>query len=259
MATERQAEIFRDKVLPPVGEAASNEERLGGNVTGFLAQEGRLYSRGGGLMVVGRAVNGWEYDIDPVKFNCPDFRAKYANELWQKSFPRNGVCPMEWVAERCNREGDWSAFWGVIRRVAIGLGVCDSEPTDWPCHLTWSNLYKISPADGGNPNNPLCNAQYEGCKKLLECEFQDYCPRYLLFLTETRNHPDWWARPFLDDLYGPELQGWSERNKQYVCFTGRLSLTDCPSETLIVGVVHPDRQPGTRQMIADEILSAFKR
>ena len=259
MATERQAEIFRDNVLPNVGEAAANGINLGGNVTGFLAHEGCLYSHDSGLMVVGRAVNGFEHDIEPVAFNRPDFRARYANELWQMSYPHDGNCPMEWVAERFDREGDWSAFWGVIRRVAIGLKVCEPERTDWSSHLTWSNLYKVTPAVERNPNDPLCDAQYEGCKELFKCEFQDYSPRFLLFLTENRNNPEWWARPFLNDLYGHELQCWSEGNKQYVCFTARLSLTDCPRETLIVGVVHPERQPGTRQMIADEILSAFRR
>ena len=205
-------------------------------------------------MVVGRAVNGGEDDIDPVEFNRPDFRAEYANELWQNSVPRDGVCPMEWVEERCNREGDWSAFWGVIRRVAIGLEVCDPECSDWPSYLIWSNLYKVSPAQERNPNDPLCNAQYDGCKELLQKEIRDYCPRYILFLTETRNHPDRWARPFLDNF---ELCDWP--GGRYVCFTGQASLPDCPSETLIVGAVHPERQSGTRQIIADEILSAFKR
>ena len=259
MATKRQAEIFRDKVLPKVGEAASNGQRLGGNVTGFLAQEGCLYSDSDRLMVVGRAVDGFLHDIDPVEFNCPDFRAEYTNVLWQRRDLPDGNCPMEWVKERFNYEGDWSAFWGVTRRVAIGLEVCEPERTDWPSHLTWSNLYKVSPAEGGEPKKTLCKIQYEGCKELLKCEFQDYCPRFLLFLTEKQSESDRWARPFLNDLDLNDLELCDWQGGQYVCFTGRMALPDCASETRIVGLVHPGRKRGGRPVIADEILSAFKR
>ena len=257
MATERQAEILRDKVLPPVGKEAVKGRNLGGNVTGFLAHQGCLYPPDGcGLMVVGRAVDGFEHDIDPVKLNDPEYCKRYAKELLKMSRPQDGQpCPMNWVTTK-EWERGLPAFWGVIREVTRGLGISNYGSEDWPCYLIWSNLYKISPAIGGNPNDPLCNVQFDGCKELLQCELHDYCPQYLLFLTENPNpnHTDWWARPFLDDL---ELCNWPEG--RYVRFSGRLSFPDCSCDTLIVGAVHPQGQRGTRQEIADEILSAFER
>ena len=254
MATERQAEIFRDEVLAPVGKEAVEGRNMKDNLTGFLAQEGRFYEHSDGLMVVGRAVNGFEHDIDPIDFNDSGYREEHANELLQMTCQRDDQpCPMEWVTTEKWKRG-LPAFWRVVRGVTRGLGISNPESEDWPSHLVWSNLYKVSPAGGGNPNNSLCNAQYDGCKKLLQCEIQDYRPRHLLFLTESRNHPNWWARPFLDDL---ELRDWPDG--RYVRFTGRLSFLGCSCDTLIVGAVHPQGQSGTRQEIADEILSAFEQ
>ena len=242
MATIKQAAIFRDEILPPVGKAAVKGNNLGGNLTGFLAQDGCLYSRGGGLMVVGRAVNGWKHDIDPVKFDEPDFCAEYAKELWEKSYPHDGKCPMAWVTKQWGATEGFntqrSAFWRVIRQVTEGLGIC-SRDENWSSHLIWSNLYKVAPANGGNPNDTLCNAQYDGCKELLKQEIQDYCPRYLLFLTENPNpdHKHYWARPFLDKF---KLSDWP--GERYVCFTGRPSLPEYSDSTQIVGAIHPQGQ-----------------
>ena len=243
MSTERQADLFRDKILPPVGKVTSNGRRPEGNLSGFLAQQGRRYpSEGHGLMVVGRAVNGWGDCTDPVEFNDDQYRNEYTYGILEGSFPQVGKpCPMEWVTKYRR-----SAFWAVIEGVAKGLGISNPGSEDWPSHLVWSNLYKVSPANGGNPDNALCNAQYDGCKELFQCEIRDYRPRYLLFLTETRKYPDWWARPFLDNL---ELCDWPKM--QHVRFTGRLSFPGCSRGTLIAGAVHPQGQPGPRQKIGN--------
>lgn len=56
MATEQEKELFASAVLTIVGREAA---RLpSSEVTGFLSMEGRLYDHA--LMVVGRAVNGWD-------------------------------------------------------------------------------------------------------------------------------------------------------------------------------------------------------
>lgn len=251
MATE-QAAIFRDEVLPPVGEAAVNGKDLGGNLTGFLAQEGCLYSEGDRLMVVGQAVNGGK----PGKFNDDENRQEYVNRQLSESDPHDGQCPMAWVTERWGATEGYnsrkSPFWRVARKVTEGLGIC-SDDKDWSSHLIWSNLYKVAPADGGNPNESLFNIQFDGCRKLLQQEIRDYCPRYLLFLTENPNpdHKHYWARPFLnkDD---PKLH---DSEGQYVCFTGRQPFPGCSCDTLIVGAVYPRGQ--REDDWVKEVLGAF--
>ena len=71
----------------------------------------------------------------------------------------------------------------------------------WPSHRRWSNLYKVSPADGGNPSNRLCRAQEAGCVRMLGWELDHYAPRRVLFLTGPG-----WAKPFVADRWRDELK-----------------------------------------------------
>jgi len=112
---------------------------------------------------------------------------------------------MSWVTKRWGPQKDKayntrrSAFWRVIRAVVYRLKIADADDneTPWSSHLVWSNLYKIAPCDGGNPNSTLRKAQLDGCVKLLQWELKHYQPRRVLFLT------GWWADqfPFLNEAW----------------------------------------------------------
>ena len=253
MATKRQAKIFRDEVLPPVGEAAVEGKNLGGNVTGFLAHDGCLYpSNGRGLMVVGRAVNGYEHSIDPDTFNNSEYCEEYANKLLQMSSPSDGeYCPMRWITDQWGATERYntrrSAFWRVIKRITMGLEVCNSGDQDWSSHLVWSELYKVSPADEGNPNDKLCKAQLDGCRQLFELEIREYCPEYLLLLTGRE-----WAKDFLDltDNDPPP----NNPMGQYVHSTTLLSFPGC-SKIKVVVAKHPQGQ--SEDNWVKEVLYAF--
>ena len=148
MATKEQKELLRDRVLPSVGKAAGQGKKLGDKLTGFLAQEGCRYKRDGGLMVVGRSVNGWTDCEDPVTFADCGFREQYAHSLWQESFPQNGKpCPMAWVTKQWGVNDVYnakkSAFWRVIKKVTERMGISKPGSEDWSSHLVWSNLYKL--------------------------------------------------------------------------------------------------------------------
>ena len=127
-------------------------------------------------MVVGRACNGFEKL--PKEMPEREDRERVARELarW----------PMCWVVNQWGRgEGNRtsrSAFWRVIRRVSLQI-VEGATEGDWPTHLVWSNLYKVSPSAGGNPGATLRNAQRGGCRELLELELRTFRPKRVLFLT----------------------------------------------------------------------------
>lgn len=87
-----------------------------------------------------------------------------------------------------------SAFWRCIRGVVQGLGVADVEDAGWSSHLVWSNLYKVSPAGGGNPKGVLRKVQFRGCAELLNSELRTYRPSRVLFATGFD-----WAEPFLKE------------------------------------------------------------
>lgn len=241
MATDREREIFASKVLNAVKQQAG---RLGNTeITGFLAMEGQAYDRG--LMVVGRAVNGWTEGITPSQLGAPAASERYAR-LVQESVSGNGMCPMRWVTKSWGVDEDYntnrSAFWRCIRRVVGEIGIADVKDAGWPSHLVWSNLYKVSPACGGNPSNVLCEIQIPGCIELLTLEFRTYRPSRVLFLTGIN-----WADPFLKKA--AELQE-CERFK-YVKCVGNMYGARC------VIAVHPQGKPEAAW--AREVTAAFDR
>ena len=188
MPSKKERRILEKKILRFVGEAADQlpEEK----VVGFMATKGNLYNRK--LMVVGRAVNGWTDDtILPSQLAGPDKRRRYSKIVKKNSSKGNFSedtrdCPMRWVQDDWqNPEGYRardSAFWRTILRVIEGLEIAfENDP--WPSHLVWSNLYKVSPAKGGNPGNRLCRIQLDGCKSLFDTELNIYRPSRVLLLT----------------------------------------------------------------------------
>ena len=238
MATDPERELFASTVLGAVGQQAA---RLGNTkITGFLAMVGHAYDRG--LMVVGRAVNGWADGITPSQLGAPAEVEWYAR-LVQKSVSGNGECPMYWVTAGWGVGDGYntkrSAFWRCIRRVVQDLGIADVEDAGWSSHLVWSNLYKVSPAGGGNPSNVLCEIQFPGCAELLNLELRAYRPARVLFLTGVD-----WAAPFLQAGGLQEGVGF-----HYVKRAGDAHGARC------VVAVHPQGKPGAAW--AREAVTAF--
>ena len=129
-------------------------------------------------MVIGRACNWEELPKEPPEGEDWEGVARKAATRW----------PMSWVTDQWgSRKHDYntarSAFWRVIRRVSLELlGDAIGEKEDWPTHLAWSNLYKVSPYDA-NPGARLRDAQRDGCKELLKLEIRTFRPKRVLFLT----------------------------------------------------------------------------
>ncbi len=231
MPSKKERRILEKKILRSVGEAADQLPKE--KVVGFMATKGNLYNRQ--LMVVGRAVNGWTDDtILPSQLAEPDKRRRYSKIVKRNSSKGNFSedardCPMQWVQDYWqNPEGYRtidSAFWRVIRQVMEGLNIAfENDP--WPSHLVWSNLYKVAPAEGGNPGNGLCHVQLKGCKSLFDTELNIYRPSRVLLLT------GWdWAGDFV------KSDCRTHRNAGFVEATGRRR------RTRIVVAKHPQGKP----------------
>ena len=223
-------EIFEKSILTSVGKKSSILNR---EVTGFLAIEGHAYD--GGLMVIGRAVNGWTEGICTRKLSDPSNVTRYA-ALVEDSVVNASKCPMSWVTDSWSASQEYntkrSAFWRCVRNVTMSLNIVESECENWSSHLVWSNLYKVSPASGGNPNSALRNAQLDGCVELLKLELRTYRPSRLLFLTGMD-----WAAPFLAETNLQENEEF-----HYVKKYGRLNMED-GFETQCVVADHPQGKP----------------
>lgn len=157
----------------------------------FSPLRGRDYARG--LMVVGRAVNDWEINFRPSELSNPQVLIDRLSHVADPS----ARCPMLWVTDlEGNTKGyntRRSAFWRVVRCLCSNLDIADTSKPNWPSHIVWSNLFKVSPAAGGNPNAALRKVQRSICTALLSKEIEIYQPKHLIFLTGIH-----WAQPFFD-------------------------------------------------------------
>ena len=161
-------------------------------LTGFVAMKGSKFN--GAIMVIGRAVNGWDNEWYPR-----DAASSSGTERIIGKIAKSVDIPLSWVSKRWgHNNGDYntkkSAFWRTVRGVVSGLGLSGKESTDWPDCIVWSNLYKVAPKDGGNPSSRLCSLQEQYCKELLSAEIELYKPKRIIFSTGYD-----WAAPFIKD------------------------------------------------------------
>ena len=135
------------------------------------------------LMLIGRACNGWE---DDSLRNLPaeEYSAE-AEEEWTSS-GRWG-----WIEERGNslystHDSSYcvsrSPFWDYSKDIWEGLTGMHAEGI-WMQDILWTNLYKISPAERGNPDADYLTKEKDVCVDILSEEIRDYRPTHLLFLT----------------------------------------------------------------------------
>lgn len=158
------------------------------DLTLFHACEGAEYD--GGLLVVGRSVNGWIPEFSSRDLVDESTRRSLVEDEQRRLDQR---CPMRWVTDRWGARKGYntarSAFWRVNRRVALGLELGTEK--SWASSLAWTNLYKVSPHDHGNPSAALMRAQLDGCRGLLQGDIARAKPSRILFLTGL-----WWLDPF---------------------------------------------------------------
>jgi hypothetical protein len=233
-------ESFSDNVLFAITQVTTE------TVTGFLPMVGREYS--GQIMVVG----GWTKGIAPTQLGNDVLCLDYARSVYQSvTESMLGECPMSWVTACWGATKKYntrrSAFWRVIRAVVGRLDIAnvDDDQNPWPSHLVWSNLYKIAPVEGGNPDGNLQQAQFKGCVKLLQWELKNYQPRRLLFLTGRA-----WADPFL-------REAWQDRalpeGQSFVEATGHVKCG--PHAATCVVAKHPQGKNETDWV--NEVVAAF--
>lgn len=209
-------------------------------VTPFWPIGGWKYD--GSLMVIGRSVNGWinnwpigELLSDPVR----DQLVRSA----RGDAERMDRCRMLWVTDLAGKtthhyNTNRSAFWRVLR--ALTFELTSADPTDWPSHLAWTNLYKLAPAGGWNPGADLQLSQRDATIALLRAEIDALRPQRVVALTGR-----WWIAPFVTAL-GIEV-AWREGLVEGVGMYG---------QTKIVVAKHPMGKPHDRLVAG--VLEAFR-
>lgn len=203
----------------------------------FNAQKGLDYNRG--LMVIGRAVNGWGNDFQLEGINI--------NAITENIFPKAELqtCPMEWVLSSWGASSGYntkkSAFWRVIRNLSHQI---NDAGNNWASRIVWSNLYKIAPYEGGNPSSSLCNYQFALCNELLKSEIEEYLPEHIICFTGMN-----WFNRFLEE----HVHLKHKNDFDFVEAYGVVNLRG--KESKIVIVKHPQGKPENN--LVAEVLTAF--
>jgi hypothetical protein len=253
MALEDRRALM-DQLLLLLGE---NANKIGNTkLAAFAPMKG--HKSNGDLMVIGRALNGWgkgwsvesnlmiesrnnvlkhEFDYSESKTKCP---LSWVKELWGNNALVKGE-----DGESFKYNTKKSAYWRVINRITAELGI--DRSADWPSHLMWSNLYKVSPAERGNPNTLLCNLQLDICLKLLKLELSEWHPERILMITGL----NYWAQPFIEHL---NISPRPELTHNYVEFIGNY-IYDSGSVARVVVSKRPERQ--NESLFTQEVISAF--
>jgi len=139
------------------------------DLTAFLPQISSSFRPGVDWLYVGQAVNGWGDKND----QGPRFgRGRPPRFDRIRGYSDNGG-DITYV-ERYTK----TAFWQVIRWLVAG----ENWKKGWSNRVAWSNLYKVAPWDGGNPDNVLCAAQFAFARDLLHREVQTLRPACVVVL-----------------------------------------------------------------------------
>ena len=156
----------------------------------------QFYSKGdyynGKLMVVGRAVNGWDEE-------CEWLHGKYIDvspdAMIEKAYEKSLINPLKWVLDSWelnvieNGEKKYntakSPFWQLTKDVLKAITLQNEwDEKNWARQIIWSNLYKVALAAGGNPNYTMCKTQQSFCREILKYEIMQNKPEFILFVTD---------------------------------------------------------------------------
>ncbi len=164
--------------------AQKRDSYLETKLTVFSASAGTGYN--GKIMVVGRAVNGWNHYLDPnSEASVKNCISSVQNALVTEN--------LNWVKAHWGSRDKYntrkSAFWRLAKAISATAKPNSEFHTD---AIVWTNLYKAAKEEGGNPSRRLMNTQFQFCKQILDAEIDYYKPAYVVFLTGLS-----WAKPFL--------------------------------------------------------------
>lgn len=190
------------------------------------------------LMVVGRAVNSWNKAMDKNKKSDIAKLNKFVqNELSNANL--NWV--EEWWLGKPGKDykTSSSAFWRVIKAMATNI---NGDQKDIFNTIVWSNLYKVSNWDGGNPTSKLMNLQFDYCLEILKLELEIFKPKRVVFLTSYD-----WANEFLTPIGVNQIK--TRKKFEFVDYIGEYN------GIKMVVSQHPQGKP--EEPHVNEILKAF--
>ncbi len=161
----------------------------------FYPQVGKEFQKELDILFIGRAVNGWGTETLPT-FSNKKLTSKINDSYFQgiKEYSTDGTgyinkCPLGWLVDEWDNYGMGKRpIFRLIRDIAKEHHVKNYSKEleeNWTHHFAWSNLYKIAPKNGGNPDAKIeWQTQDDHCEKLIEMELEQLQPKYAIFITD---------------------------------------------------------------------------
>lgn len=197
-------EVLREnyaKLIKEVTEFNSNENNKD-KLTICPAMAG---SENAEIMIVGRAINGW----CSIKQVCTD-STRSIEEQTLEMVNRCSKCNLDWVVgknyyTKCqknncpyakdkdnkDRRKKNKPFWQFAKFIVnkyFKETNKEYKEEEWQKEIIWTNLYKASYENGGNPKK-FYDQQVKICDQILKREIELYQPKIIFFITE-KNHKD---------------------------------------------------------------------
>ena len=186
------------------------------------------------VMVVGRAVNGWEVEFD----DCSSIEAATDSVLTQKN--RMDDFAADWILDEHGKKYYYakSPFLRMMRRL---VGAFTGTEENWQQRLVWSNLFKIAPRNGGNPSWLMIRNDIPLYREIIKEEINQNKPNIVVFVTDMDffdpypNHKTF--STFLGLISEKDL---SNISPEYICMAG--DFVD-DHEIKLVVCKRPERRP----------------
>ncbi|WP_254511963.1 hypothetical protein [Anatilimnocola floriformis] len=236
---ERLSEMH-SQLLAAVATYTKRDRFADQQLTTFIPRRG-LAARHNGLMIVGRAPNGWATPWTVADIADSSYCSKVVAAATEEF--TSTECPMYWV----EKPQDWNWKRSAFSRLMYQLthhflrdeliqskresDEAASTKTGWYSHLIWSNLYKVAPYNGGNPGNRLCTAQENACKNYFTSELEIWRPRRVVLVTGWN-----WAEPFVNQFVSTGVNA----KRSHVEWAGWIELPESKSQLPLVVCKRPE-------------------
>ncbi len=247
---------YLDLLSTQHGDKTVYEKMISGELTAYCAFVGKKFSESpASLMVVGRAMNGWE-----TNFSTCSSLEDVCEQVVEQKYDFDDVinrCGFESAGRKRKYYYSTSKFWKLIKFVLEQYGESDignwyDDSKGWNQRIFWSNLYKVAPRSTGNPDWQLIKKIMAPSIEIFLEEIHKYSPKRILLVTDMNYLEPWKREPSFAKVLG--LSKENAENYKYVVACGKYG------ESKIVVCKRPDVRGMSDDMISDmavEIKTAF--
>ena len=206
------------------------------------------------IMIVGRAVNGWEVEFDDCSYLDATVNSVLKQENRLDDFAKEYILYDDVEGDEVVQKKYYYAKSPFLRMMRQTVGRFTNSEENWQQRIVWSNLFKIAPRKGGNPSWKMIRDDLDLYIKLIQHEINAYQPDLVLFVTGMSffdPYPNNEKYPSFGDLVNEEK--FQNEEMKYVYFKG--AFKDNPLVKVIVSS-RPEGRP--IQNIIDEIFETYQ-